>query len=99
MLIARQALDDGKCVVIGLQSTGEAQVEQLRREGNEVTEFVSTTKAILHNLVENYFPTGDSTSEDIFEDMNMMHNIGDRKSKYFALKLGLIFFLFRTFEW
>lgn len=43
--IARDAIKCGKCVVIGLQSTGEARtLEQLDREDGELTDFVSTAK-------------------------------------------------------
>ena len=42
---ARQCLTEGKCVVIGLQSTGEARtMEQLEQEDGELTGFVSTIK-------------------------------------------------------
>ncbi len=38
-------MKDGKCVVIGLQSTGEARtLEALEREGDDLNEFVSTAK-------------------------------------------------------
>lgn len=30
--LARQALQEGKCVVVGLQSTGEARVKQMARD-------------------------------------------------------------------
>jgi hypothetical protein len=43
--IALQAITDGKCVVIGLQSTGESQMmDFLEDNDGEVTEFVSTAK-------------------------------------------------------
>ena len=43
--LAKQALQDGKCVVIGLQSTGEARtLEQLERNSGELTGFISTAK-------------------------------------------------------
>lgn len=43
--IAREAVKCGKCVVIGLQSTGEARtLEQLEREDGELSDFVSTAK-------------------------------------------------------
>lgn len=43
--VAREAIKYGKCVVIGLQSTGEARtLEQLEREDGELTDFVSTAK-------------------------------------------------------
>ena len=41
----------GKCVVIGLQSTGEARtMEALERE-EELTDFVSTAKGVLQASV------------------------------------------------
>lgn len=43
--LSREALKDGKCVVIGLQSTGEAKtLEQLEDNGGELSDFVSTAK-------------------------------------------------------
>jgi len=43
--LAQQALSDGKCVVIGLQSTGEARtLEQLGQNDGELTGFISTAK-------------------------------------------------------
>ena len=41
----KEALRDNKCVVIGLQSTGEARtLEQLEDNGGELNDFVSTAK-------------------------------------------------------
>eukprot|EP00096_Caligus_rogercresseyi_P012895 TRINITY_DN5561_c0_g1_i2.p1 TRINITY_DN5561_c0_g1~~TRINITY_DN5561_c0_g1_i2.p1 ORF type:complete len:818 (-),score=270.21 TRINITY_DN5561_c0_g1_i2:358-2670(-) len=49
----------GKCVVIGLQSTGEARtIEAIERE-EELTDFVSTAKGVLLSLVEKHFPARD----------------------------------------
>lgn len=43
--MSRDAVKNGKCVVIGLQSTGEARtLEQLDDCGGELTDFVSTAK-------------------------------------------------------
>lgn len=43
--LAKEALRDDKCVVIGLQSTGEARtLEQLEESGGELNDFVSTAK-------------------------------------------------------
>ena len=43
--LAKKALGEGKCVVIGLQSTGEARtLEQLERNAGELTGFISTAK-------------------------------------------------------
>ncbi len=57
--LATEAVDCGKCVVIGLQSTGEAQtLEQIENDG-EISAFVSTAKGVLLALVENHFPALD----------------------------------------
>ena len=49
----------GKCVVIGLQSTGEARtLEQVEKE-EELSDFVSTSKGVLQSLVEKHFPAPD----------------------------------------
>ena len=43
--LVREAVKHGKCVVIGVQSTGEAgTVDQLEKCGGELDEFVSTAK-------------------------------------------------------
>jgi len=43
--LTKKALEDGKCVVIGLQSTGEARtLEQLERNDGDLSGFVSTAK-------------------------------------------------------
>lgn len=43
----REAIKCGKCVVIGLQSTGEARtLEQLERDDGELSDFVSTAKLV-----------------------------------------------------
>ncbi|XP_046385917.1 protein strawberry notch [Ischnura elegans] len=58
--IAREAVKCGKCVVIGLQSTGEARtLEALEREDGELSDFVSTAKGVLQTLVEKHFPAPD----------------------------------------
>ncbi|XP_032679498.1 protein strawberry notch-like isoform X1 [Odontomachus brunneus] len=60
VLVAREAVKCGKCVVIGLQSTGEARtLEQLERDDGELTDFVSTAKGVLQTLVEKHFPAPD----------------------------------------
>lgn len=44
---AKEALQDDKCVVIGLQSTGEARtMEQLEQDDGELTGFISTIKLV-----------------------------------------------------
>lgn len=43
--VAKEAVADGKCAVIGLQSTGEARtLDVLSQEDGELTDFVSTAK-------------------------------------------------------
>ena len=43
--LAREAVKTNRCVVIGLQSTGEARtLEQLEKEDGELSDFVSTAK-------------------------------------------------------
>lgn len=43
--LARDAVKTNRCVVIGLQSTGEARtLEQLEKEDGELSDFVSTAK-------------------------------------------------------
>ncbi|KAG4065553.1 hypothetical protein HA402_013323 [Bradysia odoriphaga] len=60
VIVAREAIKYGKCVVIGLQSTGEARtLEQLEREDGELSDFVSTAKGVIQSLVEKHFPAPD----------------------------------------
>lgn len=60
VVVAREAIKHGKCVVIGLQSTGEARtLEQLEREDGELSDFVSTAKGVFQSLVEKHFPAPD----------------------------------------
>ncbi|XP_076019895.1 protein strawberry notch homolog 1 [Genypterus blacodes] len=58
--LAREDVQNGKCVVIGLQSTGEARtLEALEEGGGELNDFVSTAKGVLQSLVEKHFPAPD----------------------------------------
>ena len=41
----------GKCVVIGLQSTGEARTMEAIEREEELTDFVSTAKGVLQVIV------------------------------------------------
>lgn len=60
VVTAREAVKCGKCVVIGLQSTGEARtLDQLERDDGDLTDFVSTAKGVLQTLVEKHFPAPD----------------------------------------
>ncbi|XP_056288481.1 protein strawberry notch homolog 1 isoform X2 [Pseudoliparis swirei] len=58
--LAREEVTNGKCVVIGLQSTGEARtLEALEEGGGELNDFVSTAKGVLQSLIEKHFPAPD----------------------------------------
>ncbi|XP_045770703.1 protein strawberry notch-like isoform X1 [Maniola jurtina] len=60
VVLAREAVKCGKCVVIGLQSTGEARtLDQLERDDGELSDFVSTAKGVFQTLVEKHFPAPD----------------------------------------
>lgn len=49
--VAKQAVAEGNCAVIGLQSTGEARtLDVLEREDGELTEFISTAKWVSMTL-------------------------------------------------
>lgn len=78
--IALDAIKDQKCVVIGLQSTGESHTLDFLEENGDVTEFVSTAKAVVQSLVEHNFPThNDNSAMDDFERMFLMDKRKSRK--------------------
>ncbi|XP_068654787.1 protein FORGETTER 1-like isoform X2 [Aristolochia californica] len=55
--LAKQALMENKCVVIGLQSTGEARTEEaVNKYGLEMDDFVSGPRELLLKLVEENYP-------------------------------------------
>lgn len=65
--ISKEALDHGKCVIIGLQSTGEARtLEQLEESGGELNDFVSTAKGVLQSLIKKHFPAPGNRIEELF---------------------------------
>jgi len=53
--IAKAALENGKRVVIGLQSAGESKTMEALEDG-DISEFISTARATFESLVENHFP-------------------------------------------
>ncbi|CAH3034332.1 unnamed protein product [Porites lobata] len=67
---AQQALQAGYCVVIGLQSTGEASLEsEISRCGGVLNGFVSSTEEIISRFITQYFPTQIIKSNgDVVED-------------------------------
>ncbi|GJP33081.1 hypothetical protein CLOM_g17646 [Closterium sp. NIES-68] len=55
--MVQQAVAEGKCVVIGLQSTGEARTDEaVAKLGTEMDDFVSGPREILLKLVEESYP-------------------------------------------
>jgi len=73
----------GKCIVIGLQSTGEARtIEQVERE-EELTDFVSTSKGVLQALVEKHFPAPDRGK------ITKILGIGDKSQNTLLDELGI----------
>jgi len=73
--IAKEAIDLGKCVIFGLQSTGEARtLDQIDDMQGELTDFISTTKGVFSTLVEKHFPTTENPNRSTFD-------IEDRKRK------------------
>ncbi|CEF63666.1 Protein strawberry notch homolog 2 [Strongyloides ratti] len=100
--IAKEALKNNKCVVIGLQSTGEARtLEQLEENGGELTEFVSTAKAVIQGLIEKHFPTQDISftgKYDIFSDFDKMLGSGNKSKKNNKRKKNPIDDFFNDFD-
>jgi len=63
---ARCALEGGMCVVIGLQSTGEAAADALCLAPGPLPGFVSPAKEMLLRLIAQHFPErvgGDDSGE------------------------------------
>ncbi|XP_052151662.1 protein FORGETTER 1-like [Oryza glaberrima] len=55
--LAKEALAENKCVVVGLQSTGEARTEEaITKYGVEMEDFVSGPRELLLKLVEENYP-------------------------------------------
>uniref|UniRef100_T1HTA4 Uncharacterized protein n=1 Tax=Rhodnius prolixus TaxID=13249 RepID=T1HTA4_RHOPR len=80
VLIAREAIKCGKCVVIGLQSTGEARtLSQLEKDDGELSDFVSTAHGVLMSLVENHFPV----TSKVHESKALEEGFGTH-NKYFS---------------
>lgn len=68
--VAREAIKYGKCIVIGLQSTGEARtLEQLERDEGELSDFVSTAKGVFQSLIEKHFPAPNRETSDRIKNM------------------------------
>ncbi|KAK6467437.1 protein strawberry notch-like protein 2-like isoform X1 [Huso huso] len=56
--LANKELADGKCIVIGLQSTGEARTREVLDENDgRLNRFVSAAEGVFQSLVQKHFPT------------------------------------------
>ncbi|CAL1537077.1 unnamed protein product [Lymnaea stagnalis] len=80
--LARDAVKCGKCVVIGLQSTGEARtMEQVEDAGGDLSDFVSTAKGVFQSLVERHFPASTrGRAMDIIKQVSNSHKQKQRDS-------------------
>ncbi|KAH3812323.1 hypothetical protein DPMN_140752 [Dreissena polymorpha] len=55
---AKKAMDRGQCIVIGLQTTGEASLDsELDKTRGKLTGFMSLCREILYRFIESAFPT------------------------------------------
>ncbi|GFO35954.1 protein strawberry notch homolog 1, partial [Plakobranchus ocellatus] len=77
--VAREAVRYGKCVVIGLQSTGEARtLDQVEEAGGDLTDFVSTAKGVFQTLVDRHFPASTrGRALDIIKQVSNSHKKRD----------------------
>uniref|UniRef100_A0A8B9K5R4 Protein strawberry notch homolog 2 n=1 Tax=Astyanax mexicanus TaxID=7994 RepID=A0A8B9K5R4_ASTMX len=56
--LANRELEAGKCVVIGLQSTGEARTREVLDENDgHLDKFVSAAEGVFQSLVQKHFPS------------------------------------------
>lgn len=63
--LALEAVAEGMCVVIGLQSTGEANTSQVREaSGDVMDDFVSAPQQVLLHFLERHFPTYQADMSD-----------------------------------
>ena len=71
--LARTSLKDDKCVVIGLQSTGEARTKDAIEEHGEVfDDFVSAPRATLERLIKKVFAApGDDERDQARREMRL----------------------------
>ncbi|XP_048415745.1 protein strawberry notch homolog 2-like isoform X3 [Stegostoma tigrinum] len=56
--IGKQELQKGKCIVIGLQSTGEARTREVLDENDgRLNQFVSAAEGVFKSLIQKHFPS------------------------------------------
>ncbi|XP_020401317.1 protein FORGETTER 1 isoform X1 [Zea mays] len=93
--LAKEALAEEKCVVIGLQSTGEARTEEaVAKYGIELEDFVSGPRELLLKLVEDNYPLPpkpdcfEQGEEKVQEFQHKRHYGSDMSLKGRVSKLG-----------
>ncbi|EDV22204.1 uncharacterized protein TRIADDRAFT_29150, partial [Trichoplax adhaerens] len=85
--IAKDAVANGKCVIIGLQSTGEAQMmEQLGESNGEIDDFISTAKGVFTALIEKHFPAPNMQRLAKLMGFDYSNNKGNNKSDSYDRK-------------
>ncbi|KAI1882638.1 hypothetical protein AGOR_G00236940 [Albula goreensis] len=64
--LAKSELQQGKCIVIGLQSTGEARTREVLDENDgHLDRFVSAAEGVFQSLVQKHFPSEKQKREKI----------------------------------
>uniref|UniRef100_A0AAY4EDB4 Protein strawberry notch homolog 2 n=1 Tax=Denticeps clupeoides TaxID=299321 RepID=A0AAY4EDB4_9TELE len=64
--LAKKELDAGKCIVIGLQSTGEARTREVLDENDgHLDRFVSAAEGVFQSLVLRHFPSEKQGKEKV----------------------------------
>jgi hypothetical protein len=82
--MAKDAVANGKCVVIGLQSTGEARTaDVIADKGDELDDFVSGPKELLIRLVDASYPIPPNPmEEDDNDDITDSDEDGDEDEDF-----------------
>ena len=86
----KQALADNKCVVIGLQTTGEARLNDAVKSGENLDEFAGMKQVVMHLISKlptgdylNRFPESDlSDAEDSDSDDEAVQQAGKASRKH-----------------
>ncbi|KAM9330602.1 protein strawberry notch homolog 2 [Gastrophryne carolinensis] len=92
--LAKQELSKGKCVVIGLQSTGEARTREVMDENDgHLDHFVSAAEGVFKSLIQKHFPSSKRK-----RDKNMLKRKRKGKPRSGKLSRGELAGLLRISE-
>lgn len=89
----KEALKEDKCVVIGLQSTGEAKTLEALEDLGEVNDFISTARAVFESLIENNFPAPERSRKStppLDDDITLDESWHDHSNIQFMIEDGLV---------